>query len=266
MAKRKAWTEAQKQAARDRYARQHQNPKETDEKEVEQAPTPASQQMTPQEDTITSEDYADLLREIRELKKKVWQNETRPESIQLKGGKLIGTVTKYDLDAAVYPDPVSRLAKEPKLARYAFVENYDLKFNVSISEYETIDGIRTKEPKFTLELIGKIFDEETGELTKGRYIICRLIMHEDPGAALVIARDNDLEVDEADEEAFLNEMRYIRMRDWLTKCFVPEIPKKDNRKKEMVIGGKIVEYFEVDDYAENTPEKPFGSLSKQRML
>lgn len=226
---------------------------------------PKTQPVIERTETISVEDYKDLLKEIQELKSMQWRGEPQNERVALQGGKLIGTVEKYNLTPNHYPSPIERLAKEPRLTRFAFDANYDLKFDVGVSEYPTIDGIRTKEPKFTLELIGRVFDEETGDLTNGRYIICRLIMHEDPEAALVIAREQDLEVDEENEEAFLNEMRYIRMRDWLIKCFYPEVSKQDNRKKEMVVGGKIVEFFEVTA-EESEPIKPrFGEL-KQHML
>lgn len=269
MAKRQL-TEEQKEVLRERLAKaraaksQNKNPKK---EKVSTSSTKTAPVLEPREDTISTEDYLDLVKEVQELKKMLWNGQQRPdESVKLQGGKLIGTVTKYDLSAAVYPNPISRLTKEPKLARYAFEENYDLNFDVGVSEYPTIDGIRVKEPKFTLELAGRIYNEETGELTAGRYIICRLIMHEDPEAALVIAREQDLEVDEANEEDFLNEMRYIRMRDWLIQCFMPSLPKPNNRKKEMVVGGKIVEFYEITAEEADNVKIPFDKLNRTKML
>lgn len=218
----------------------------------------------PREDTISHDEYDELLRQIAELKKDHW-SASQDNRVSLQGGRLIGTVEKYDLTPNHYPDETTRLSKESFLERVAFDANYELKFGVSVSEYTTLDGIRTKEPKFTLELIGKIFDEETHELTTGRYIIRRLIMHEDPEAALVIAREQNLDVDEDNEEAFLNEMRYIRMRDWLLECYYPTAPKNNNRKREMVVEGKIVEYFEVTTEDTETARVPFGELVKHKL-
>lgn len=222
-------------------------------------------------ETIATDDVSELRREVAELKAALWagRSASEDERVRLQGGKLVGTVTKYDLTPSNYPDPVERLAKEPKLARYAFNENYKLRFDVSVSEYTTIDNIRTREPKFTLELLGLMWDEETGEPVIGDegglqvYVISRLIMHEDPEAALVIAREQDLEVDEANEEDFLNEMRYIRMRDWLITCFIPAPVKNKSRKTEMVVGGKVVEIYEITADENTTVKLPFDKLSRK---
>lgn len=208
-------------------------------------------------ETISSEvDIAELQRQIQELKDGQFADLVRalklvvgndPSGAQVANGRVIGTFEKYMTAADRYPNPVFRLKEEPKLARFAFPLNYDLNYEVGISEYETIDGIRTKEPKFQLELVRIMMDEETGEPTDGRYIICRLIMHEDPEAAMVIAHDNGLEVETEDEEFFLNEMRYIRMRDWLFECFYPSPVKAHKNLREMVINGRLVTYYEVND-------------------
>lgn len=175
-------------------------------------------------------------------------------------GKLTGTFEKYVISADRYPSPVDRLNEEPKLARFAFPLNYELNYEVGVSEYTTIDNIRTREPKFMLELIRIIMDEETGEPTNGRYIICRFLMHEDPEAAMVIAREQGLDVEEDTEEAFLNEMRFIRMRDWVLECFYPAPVKQVSNKKDMVIGGRLVTYFEVN--AEESTAIDFTKLPK----
>lgn len=202
-----------------------------------------------QPDTVTGQDYSDLLKEVEELKRLVANStkglENNPsQTLSLKNGRLIGTFEKYNINGDYYPDPRERLAKEGRLNRFAFGENYELNWDVGVSEYTTIDDVRTREPKFTLELVRKMYDEDSGELTNGRYIVCRLIMHEDPEAALVIAREQDLDVDESAEEQFLNEMRYIRMKDWLLECFYPAPVSPQGKRKEMVIGGKLVEYYE----------------------
>ncbi len=135
--------------------------------------------------------------------------------------------------------------------------NYELNWNTSVSQYKTADGINTKEPKFTIELNRIIIDEDTGESTNGRYTICRGIFHEDPDAALVVARDNGYTVEEWAEAEFLNEMRYLRIRDWLLEAFYPPKPSQEKKnKKEMVIGGKLVEYFEIS--SESTESVPFS--------
>lgn len=189
-------------------------------------------------------DVKELLKRIQELESAQWRN-TQPVQVGAQG--LTGTFEKYSTEKGKYPDPRERLADEQKLIRFAFKSNYDLSFEITESSYTTIDGIRTKEPKFILELIRVLFDEETGEPTNGRYIVCRFIMHEDPDAALVIARDNSIVVEEENEETFLNEMRYLRMRDWLLECFYPAPIQSNKNKKEVVIDGRMVEYYEVNN-------------------
>lgn len=241
MAKRN-WTPEERKAFGDKMkaARQNKNP---------QIKTEVTEQPVIKEgQTIGMAEYQDLLRQINELK----QNQFTDLIQALKGnpdtvvgnGKLTGTFEKYITSADRYPSPVDRLMVEHKLQRFAFPLNYELIYGVSVSEYETIDHVRTKEPKFSLTLVRIVLDEETGEPTNKRYEICRLVMHEDPEAALVIARDNDLVVEEENEEKFLNEMRYIRMRDWLLECFYPAPIKSESNRRESVIGGKLVMTYE----------------------
>lgn len=251
----RTWTEEQKQAQREkmlRHASQNknlQNEKEqqpTEENEPQEVPEPR------QRETVSSEvDYQDLLRQIKELKDNQWSmmasKQGIPSSAIGAGGKLTGTHEKYSTAKDRYPNPSERLTGELKLQRFAFPINYELNYEVGVSEYTTIDNIRMREPKFTLELVRIVLDEETGDPTNGRYIICRLVMHEDPEAAMVIAREQGLEVESDNEDDFLNEMRYLRMRDWLLECFYPAPTKKESNKREMVINGKLVTYYEKNN-------------------
>jgi hypothetical protein len=223
------------------------------------------------EATISQQDYIDLLKQINELKEMNWQRQVEDTRVQLRGGKLIGTVERYNLSPEHYPNPTERLAAEPRLARFAFDENYILQFDVGVTEYTTIDNVRTKEPKFTLVLAAFMYDDETGlqqheaDGSPSAYVVRRLIMHEDPEAALVIARDNNLEVDEEDETAFLNEMRYIRMRDFLLECYYPTKPKDVNRKKEIVVGGKIVETFQVTTEGDESVKIDYDQIKNKKL-
>jgi hypothetical protein len=137
-----------------------------------------------------------------------------------------------------------------------------LEWKVGVSAYKTLDGVHTKEPKFEIQLNRVVMDEETGEPTTGRFVISKAIFHEDPDAAMIVARENGVEVDESDEKAFLDEMRYLRIRDWLLECFyTPLITGKKSNKKEMVVGGKLVEYFEIN--SEDSSSIPFGQLQNK---
>jgi hypothetical protein len=198
--------------------------------------------------TIDQPDVGDLIKQIQELKDMQWKimagqfNGTDAPSVQ--NGKLTGVVEKYSTEKGYYPDPRERLSKEPRLARFAFPINFELNWEVSTVEYENIEHVRMREPRFTLELVRIMMDEDTGDATDGRYIICRLLMHEDPEAAMVIARQQGIVFETDDEPLFLNEMRYIRMRDWLIECFFPPKANNTSQRTDKVIDGRLVQFYE----------------------
>lgn len=247
--KRKPMSEEQKQHLRDlakiRYAKTN-----TPQTEVVEQPDFSQ---VPEAQIAGEATLTELQAQIKELQEGQFAQilaalkDNNQNGAQALGGKLVGTVEKYRLAADLYPSPVARLMEEPKLRRFAFDINYDLTYVVGISEYETIDHVRIREPKFTLELVRILMDEETGEPTNGRYVVCNVIMHEDPEAAIVIAREQGLEVEEDNEDAFLNEMRFIRMRDWLLECFYPAPIKDEHNRRDMVVEGKLVTYYEVNN-------------------
>lgn len=205
----------------------------------------------PQGETISSQDdVSELKRQIEELKTMQWQLMAQTMGNQQQGGAQVGvngmtgTVDRFDMNFDLYPDPSERLEKEQKLQRFAFQINYELEFKVSESAYTTIDNVRMREPKFTLELVRIVMDEDTGDPTDGRYSVARLTLHEDPDTALFLAREMGMQVDRNDEMSFLNEMRYIRMRDWLLDCFYPPKPETKTQRRQTVIGGRLVDYWE----------------------
>ena len=213
----------------------------------------------PKEDIQTDVNVQELLRRIEELEANKRESEKQTPEVTAQG--MVGVFTKYITDPANYPDPVERLSQEPRLARFAFPENYELNFHVETSSYETKTGINTEEPRFHLDLIGKVFDD-AGVATNKRYIMRRLVFHEDPQAALVIARDNNMEVDKSDERTFLNEMRYLRMRDWIMDFFFPKPATSTGSKREEVIGNQLVEVYEIS--SETSQEIPFNDLRNPR--
>jgi hypothetical protein len=234
---------------------QHPLPEAPPQPEVEPEAAPQAP-LGPLPDTIDTPDYGDLVRQINEMKAYMFdrtngQFQPPTQGASVANGKVTGSVTRYALDPANYPSPNERLAKEAKLERFAFSMNYELDYIVGESSYTNIDNIRVKEPKFTLTLVKIMLDEDTGLDTGGRYDICRIILHEDPDTALIVARENGVDVIEGDEKAFLNEMRYIRMRDWLLECFYPPKATPEKQKRDMVINGKLVQYWEKNVDAES---------------
>jgi hypothetical protein len=169
------------------------------------------------------------------------------------GNKLVGEVDKYLVDERNYPDPTPRLAAEPRLQTIAFNHNYELEYEFKIRSYETKTGLNMREPEFIIELHKIVLDDQgnrvmvlnpkNGQMEEKRYKAKRLMFHEDPQAALVIARENNLDVDKSDEKTFLDEMRYYRVRDWLFGVFWPQPVTSGPEVREEAIGGTLVQVF-----------------------
>lgn len=292
-----AWTPEQKKAASDRakarHAAQKQKSPETETKdtqvtradEIEDDIINAAELRDPmfgpqpeQSPALPIPDYGDIQRMVDEMVQErlkqlqnvpqanynPWAQQQQP-GLQIGGtGALVGVREKYIVNPQNYPDPRERLAKEARLQRFAFKENYDLDWEIGISQYQTKDGVNTREPKFTLKLVRVVFDDDTGLATNQRYVVCQIIFHEDPEAALAIAREQGYEVSDYAEKDFLDEMRYLRMRDWLLEAFYPQKPTVNSSKKEMVIGNRVVQVFEIN--AESAQPIPFSQLDSKKKL
>lgn len=205
------------------------------------------------EDHIADEQsVSEILRQLKEVQesnallKAAFANQNTSgatTSISMdRNGELIGEFEKYSVDPSDYPDPTKRLAEEPRLSSIAFNYNYELEYSVGVAAYPTATGKRVREPRFFITL-NRIVVNDQGEQTNKRYIAKKLIFHEDPDAALVIARDNGIEVDKSDEKLFLNEMRYLRVRDWLFDIFWAKPAQEQAKIREEVIGGTVVQVF-----------------------
>lgn len=208
----------------------------------------------------------ELLRRVLELQAQLLQSgilnqgNNQATGPQVANGKLTGTVEKYSLDSKRYADPTARLSAEQRLQRFAFPINYELQFEITQTSYTTIDNVRQIEPKFTLKLIKKIIDEYTGDDTNGRYVITSMVFFEDPETAIIMARENGIEVDDSNEAAFLDEMRYLRMRDWLIDAFYPK-PPKATAQQEKVIDNRVVSFYEVNNESGDV-KIPFDQMTR----
>lgn len=193
-------------------------------------------------DGVSEDQYQDLLRRFEELKNSL---QSQPQTPQVNTrGHLVGTYEPYSTNPNYYPDPRARLAQEPKLQRFAFPMNYELDWEIQIPPaFQTIDGVWRREPRFMLAL-KQIAINDDGEHTEGRYTLKKLSLHEDPQAALQVAHDHGFDVDSVGEKEFLDEMRYLRMRDWLLEIFYPQKPTY-RKHIEKVFGNRLVEYSEA---------------------
>jgi hypothetical protein len=178
-------------------------------------------------------------------------------------------ITKYSFDPKAYPDPRERLILEDRLKRFAFAENYELNWEVQKIDYEE-DGDKVRAPRFLLELLVKMVDPETNEIARTqdpktgewkeqRYVRRRGMFFEDPDSFIAAANQMNIDVPEFLEKDFLDEMRYLVMRDWLFEYFFPPNNLRDKtERKELVIDNRLVEVFEISSDVNNpTPKMPF---------
>lgn len=204
----------------------------------------------------TMQRQLDEVMETNALLKAAVLGQNNGDSVGVKGTQLVGEVDKYLVDEDNYPDPTPRLAQEQRLQSIAFNHNYELDYDFKIRSYETKTGLNMREPEFTVTLSRIVLDDQgnrvkilnpkSGKMEEKRYRAKRLMFHEDPQAALVIARDNNLDVDKSDERVFLNEMRYYRVRDWLFDVFWPQPADQKSDIQEEAVGGTIVQFYTKD--------------------
>ena len=203
-------------------------------------------------ETKSNLEVEDLRKQIEELKNLITNSPKDPtppvlQNQQVTSRGIVGVTEKYVMDPDYYPNPVERLEKEPRLQPFAFSENFEIAYECApIRPYETKDGRLVTEPQFTLRLIRKVRDDDTNELTNERYVLRKGVFFEDPQTAIVIAKDHGVDFNTIPEREFLDEMRYIRFRDWLYDGFFP--PKSDQQhtnKHEVVIDNRLVEVYET---------------------
>ena len=207
---------------------------------------------TKKEPTVDTDNVTALLKRIEELEQR--QFFTPPPSAP---AVAVRSITKFSVDPNDYPDPRERLANEPRLEEHAFKKNYELSWKVGRVNYDS-NGVHYLEPKFQIELWGIYRDPETGEQTNKRYKIHKATFFEDPTAAVQLAHEKGLDTTNLERE-FMDEMRYLSMRDWLMECFYPAKPTgQKSNKKEEVIGNRLVEVFEIN--SETAETIPFSQL------
>jgi hypothetical protein len=254
-AEKKAWGQKMKEAKKAKRAE-------------EMAPLPLDLSASAPEVISQDDDIETLKRQVQELKDMLFfqqRPQAQPTSgvAQVTSRGIVGTITKYSTNPKDYPDPRDRLFEEKRLQLKGFNRDWwDLEWIVSRVNYETKDGINTAEPKFQLKLIRIIEDPETGEPSNRRYTLWKGTFFEDPEAAIQVAFQHGIEVAEELQRDFLNEMRYLRFRDWLLEAFYPAKPIQAKvNKVETVIGNRLVEVYEVNSQESETI--PFGNLTKK---
>lgn len=199
------------------------------------------------------------------------QNGQAPKPTQFNiggNGRPMGVIEKYIVDPARYPSPVERLMEEPRLAPLAFKFNYEMEYSVDVTSYETKHGVNMSEPRFLVRLNRIVFNKD-GTPTNKRYIARQMVFHEDPQAAIVLAREQGIDLAEYDDmdnndenkRRFLNEMRYLRVKAWLFDIFWPQPVQPGDQLREEVIDGQIVQVFTIN--SEDSSEIDFTQIKNK---
>lgn len=215
----------------------------------------------PPKEIADQNDVSALLKRIEELEQRQFFGQPQPNNQPNQSTPVVTrqVVTKFSFKPQDYPDPRDRFFEEAKLKLKGFTKDWwDLDWRIERVNYEE-DGQKYAAPRFELDLVRIMEDETTGEPSNQRYTVCRGMFFEDPDSFVAIANQHGLEVPEDLFKPFMDEMRYLTMRDWLLEAFYPPKPNQNKiNKKELVIGNRLVEVFEIN--SEQSETMPFGQL------
>lgn len=221
------------------------------EQNVTEVPVKKSNDMWPVQKPgvqLTQEQFDQIMQRLEKAEEQKTQTVTTvaPQSGFDQFGKPSGVIQKYSVDPAHYNDPRTKLAALKELERVAFSHNYMLDWEVEQLIYDTKYGSSFSEPKFTLVLWRKMFDEE-GNPNGKRILIQNGIFFEDPVAAVKEAGNLGIPLDNSSSSEFLEQMRFLRYKQWLMDIFNPKRPESTKPKRTpQVIGGVVVE---VEEYS-----------------
>lgn len=198
-----------------------------------------------------------LMKKVEELEKQKNPNMTpetaladtaiaRGYDINVGSNGVQGRIFKYPVEKSFYPDPTERLYEEKRLTRYNLRENFVFDWDVEGVEYEKY-GVTYAEPRFTVRLFRRLFEED-GVTPSGKVaLVNRAIMHEDEVVARHAADRLGISDTFDSHQDMLNEMRYHRFRQWLLDLFTPpQVEQHNQQATQMVIDGKVVEVFDTE--------------------
>lgn len=187
-------------------------------------------------------DKEQVLNEMASMQRPGFNGNTMHVSAQ---GGIQGRVVKHSLSSADYPDPTDRLYDDPQLRRHNLRDNYIFTWEVTGEQYSK-DGVTYAEPRFTVCLYRRLFDDEDMPTGKAA-LVSRNMLHEDEFVAQIIADKLGLLDNFGSTKEMMDEIRYRRIRDWLIPIFIPvKHEQHANHRTEMVIDGKVVEVFDTE--------------------
>lgn len=245
---------ANDQRLRDRKKDKLENPNPVEVPTAPPVETPAPQ-ATGQSNEMLEKLVLRLMDEIDELKKTKNPDMTPEAALQytaqMQGQPVVGRngiqgkMFRYPIEPDYYPNPVERLYDEPTLSRFNLRENYFFDWEVEGVEYEKY-GVTYAEPKFTVRLFRKLYGDDG--LPNGQFaLINRQIQHEDEVVARAAADRLGLTESFENFQEMMNEVRFLRIRQWLLDLFKPpQVETHNKQPTQMVIDGKVVEVFDTE--------------------
>lgn len=189
--------------------------------------------------TLTTEQYDTLMARLESLEQQpsttVDQHLKQPETVSIGHlGQTVGVITKFPIEAKLYPDPRDDLYDLPELKRFSPRENIRFTWSVQGQVYETKFGTNVQEPFFMLDVNRLDYDEE-GELKPQSFRIARLVFNEDETEALKISQEMGLNLTVTDIREIMNVARVERIKRWLLPYFLGhKIPTLQNKTSEQV--------------------------------
>lgn len=254
-----AWTEEQKEKARERMKAMHEA-KKAQKIEEPKTPTEAPEPtIAPKTVTIPEDTFNAILERLKRVEAARTETSSVSQSTSqvAADGRIFGIQTPYSLSPEVYNDPREYLYNMPVLEQYGFKRNYRLDWIVEVQNYETKYGTSFSVPKFKLKLRRLLLDEDTGEpqtfekdgkTYERGYLVQAGIFFVDPAEAVATARELGLPIEDANSGQFLEAMRLELYKRWLLECMKPPKPQPTSGQKQIVIGGKA---YVVEEWNQN---------------
>lgn len=214
-----------------REAHQNKNPQTKEPTQINQDKSEGG--------TLTQDQYAELMQRLEAVENT--PNQTVDQHLEEKQtvsvnqhGQSVGIITKFPIEARLYPDPRDELYDLPELRRFSPRDNVKFTWTVKGQVYETKFGTNVQEPFFTLDVHRLDYDEE-GNLKPQAFRIGRLIFNEDETEALQIAQDMKFNLNISDMREIMNVARVERIKRWLLPYFQGhKIPPLQDNSSEQV--------------------------------
>lgn len=197
--------------------------------------------------SITKAQLDTLMQRISDLEGKGQLGAQTSTPVNPQTGRPQSVIYKYPVEPSGYPDPSGKLAQEPELRRFAIEDNYIIRWDVDGMVYETKWGSTVAEPKFTVTLYRKMYDEN-GKLKDQMILVQRLVLFEDEVFTKKLA--HELDIKETDIDKLMNVVRYERIKRWLLDVFQAgphPRHRSSSRQRQAVIDGKPVIMVDTEE-------------------